>query len=63
MAINYFEMFATLKVGVDIEPATPPASVPHVFQPGYIPVYTVRDDAGRVVHAGDDMYRLVNEAH
>jgi hypothetical protein len=63
VAINYFEMFATLKLGIDIEPTTPPASVPHVFQPGYVPTYTVRNDAGETVFKGDDVHQLVEEAH
>lgn len=63
MALNFFEMFSTLKLGIDIEPTTPPHTVPHVFTPGYVPVYTVRNDAGEVVFDGDDVHLLTEEAH
>lgn len=62
MALNYFEMFASLKLGLDIETTTPPDSVPHVRQPGYVPVYTVRNDAGEILHTGD-VARLTEATH
>lgn len=63
MALNYFEMFAQLRIGVDIETTTPADLVPHVTQPGYVPTYTVRDEAGEVVLDGLDVYQLVDKAH
>jgi hypothetical protein len=63
MALNYYAMFAQLKMGVDVETETPASAVPHVMQPGYVPRYTVRNDTGQVVLSDMDVYRLVDEVH
>lgn len=62
MALNYFEMFARLRIGVDIETTTPADAVPHVLQPGYVPTYTVRNEAGDIVLEGR-VDHLVDRAH
>lgn len=62
MALNCFEMFASLKLGINIETTTPPDGVPHVRQPGCVPVYTVRNDAGEILLTGD-VARLTEAAH
>lgn len=61
--MNYAQMLGMLKIGVDILPTTPPESVSHAFQAGYVPVYTVRNDAGDVVISGKGVDQLVHEAH
>lgn len=63
MAINYWEMFATLKIGVDVETLTPTDQVPHAYNPGYTPVYTVRNNAGHIVSMGVDVHEMVEWAH
>lgn len=63
MALNYFDMFAGLKMGVDILTETLPEDVPHTQKSGYVPTYTVRDEAGVVVFTGHDVVRLVDQAH
>lgn len=63
MAMNYAQMLGSLKLGPDILPTTDPDSVPHVFQAGYVPVYTVRNDAGDVVIRDKGVDQLVHEAH
>jgi hypothetical protein len=62
MAINYFEMLGSLRMGVDFLPDTDPETVPHATQPGYVPRYTLRRDDGSVVMEGQ-VDELVHEAH
>lgn len=37
------------RMGTCVPPLTSPASVPHTTQPGYIPVYTLREENGTVI--------------
>lgn len=63
MALNFFAMFASLRMGVDVMTTTDASEVPHVLQPGYVPVYTGRDDSGVIVFQGIPVDELVEQLH
>lgn len=63
MAINFFEMFASLRMGVDVMTTTDVSEVLHAFQPGYIPTYTGRDGDGVIVLQGMPVDELVERLH
>jgi hypothetical protein len=63
MAFNFFEMMASLRMGVDILPRTDPETVPHVFAPGYIPAYTLRDESGKEILMRGSVDELVEHMH
>lgn len=46
MSFNLWEMLAQLKIGIDIAPETAPEDVPHLRQPGHVPVYSVEREVG-----------------
>lgn len=65
MALNFFDMYASLRMGVDIAPITDPESVPHTTIPGYIPRYTLEilvDEEWKYSREGD-IVELTDEAH
>lgn len=69
MTINYFEMFASLRMGLDIVPETEWEDVPHCRKVGYTPTYTTRmyntsTEAWEAVpEASTDLAVMVDEAH
>lgn len=65
MALNFFNMYASLRMGVDIAPITDPDSIPHTKIPGYVPKYTLeifRDEVWTAESEGD-IVDLTEQAH
>lgn len=52
VAINFSQMLGSLRMGVDVLTITDADDVPHTTQPGYNPVYTLRDAHGKVISEG-----------
>ena len=62
MALNWGQMMASLKMGVDVLPETDPEDVPHVKDPSHIPSYSLRSEDGSLVDSGP-VDLLVERAH
>jgi len=72
MAMNYWQMFGELKMGVDIMPLTDPESVSHTKIPGYIPEYwlEIAEGMGQAINGEwvrdntvTDIVEIVEKAH